>query len=105
MPAGTGIQVVGRSGGALLDVFSQLLKEFKRKNDMRWETVLKSLTNASVPGTTTQFQPFNLDMVGKLLLPLLTPLQNGGWYGVKAGEVGDSREYRAIVAKNTNKYS
>jgi hypothetical protein len=91
--------------GDLRSVFDELLKEFRKNNDNRWEQVLKSLSTAAVPGTTTQFQPFNLDMVGKLLLPLLTPLQNMGAYGVKSGESGDSREYRAIVAKNTSKYS
>jgi hypothetical protein len=91
--------------GDLRGTFEALLKQFRKNNDTRWEMVLKSLLDASVPGTTTGFQPFNLDMVGKLLLPLLTPMQNAGLYAVKAGETGDSREYRAIVAKNLSKSS
>ncbi len=86
------------------EVLDELLKQLARKKS-GWAENLKSIVTSSVPGTTTQFQPFNLDPVGKLLLPELTPFQNGGWYGVKAGETGDSREYRAIVAKNTQKHT
>lgn len=85
------------------DALAAYLEKFQKDNGERLAEVLKTTTNASIPGTGTAFQPFNLDMVGKLLLPLLTPLQNRGAYGVKAGNVGDSREYRAIVAKNTSK--
>jgi hypothetical protein len=87
------------------ETLKQLLKELRRSGQTKWETVLKSVVTSSVPGTTTQFQPFNLDPVGKLLLPEFTPFQNGGYYGVKGGQSGDAREYRAIVGKNTTKHT
>jgi hypothetical protein len=83
--------------------WDQLLENLRAAKDQQLEDALKSITNASVPGTATQYQPFNLDPIGKVLTPEFTPFSNGGYYDVKTGESGDSFEYRAIVAKNTKK--
>jgi len=87
------------------ETLRKLLKELRRSGQTKWETALKSVVTSSVAGTTTQYQPFNLDPVGKLLLPEFTPFQNGGYYAVKGGQSGDSREYRAIIGKNTSKHT
>lgn len=88
-----------------MEAFKGLLAMFQNDKDMKWEAAMKSLTNATVPGTSTGYEPINLDPVGKLLLPQLTPFQNAGYYETKTGESGDSRDYRAITGKNTAKNS
>lgn len=81
----------------------ELLENLRIAKDTQFEDALKSITSSTVPGTATSYQPFNLDPVGKLLLPEFTPFSNDGNYEVKTGESGDSYEYRAIVGKNLNK--
>jgi hypothetical protein len=71
----------------------------------QWQERLKSVVNTNTPGTPTQFEPWNLDPAGKLLLPEKTPFQNDGAYAVKTGESGNNREYRAIVAQNVAKHT
>jgi hypothetical protein len=82
-----------------------VLKSVTDDESLRWVDAMKSITEASVPGTGTQFQPFNLDLMGKILLPELTPFGNAGYYSIETGETGDSYEYRAIVGKNAGKDS
>ena len=84
-------------------MLEHILGEFRAAGRGGWEEVLKTVSNASLPGTATAYQPWNLDLVGHLLLPQRTPLQNIGAYAVKTGETGDNREYRAIVGKNSAK--
>lgn len=88
-----------------MEAFKALMAMFQSNKELKWEAAMKSLTNSTVPGTPTGFEPINLDMVGKFLLPQLTPFQNAGYYSTKTGESGDSRDYRAIVGKNTAKNS
>lgn len=95
----------GTRSFGMLDAYQQLRDIFREKGDLKWEESMKSLVNSTVPGLSTNYEEINLDEQGKYLLPLLTPFQNGGFYGVKTGEKGQSRQYRAIVGKNASKNS
>lgn len=72
------------------------------RNGVTIEDAAKSLVTATTPGTSSGMVPYNLEQYANLLQPERTPFQNKGVYGVKGGELGTRKEYRAITNRNTS---
>ena len=91
-----------KSSSSINAIFDRFVESMTKATDPRLVEAWKSINTASVPGTATNLFPFNLDPIAKVLIPERTPMQNEGMYGVKTGENGHSRQYRALTDANAN---